>query len=342
MDLVVTASGMVTPVGFNAASSLSAMRAGIRSVREANIWDKETGTYLSAGKVDLPHWSNRLEKLADLAAPAISECLAEAENTATEEIPLLLGVASQDRRNRWKHLDEQIIGEIEHRLQTQFHPSSKTIPRDRVSGIASLQEAYQLIEELKVPYCILAATDSYLCPKMLRPYIEKRRLLTPRNSNGFSPGEAGTAVLVRKPRVQTEPGVLHILSTSLTQEKATIESTDPLNGEGLTKACKEVFSEGKLTVYDIDYRITDLNGEHYRFKEACIADLRFVRDPKEKLYDLWHPIEYLGDIGSAIGPCALAVALHASQKGYAVGTTALLHFGNDNGERAAAIVKYIK
>ncbi len=68
--------------------------------------------------------------------------------------------------------------------------------------------------------------------------------------------------------------------------------------------------------------------------------MRFERKPKEKLFDLWHPIEFIGEVGSAIGPCVLGLALHASQKEYGAGPTVLLHFGNDDGERAAAIVRY--
>jgi 3-oxoacyl-[acyl-carrier-protein] synthase-1 len=55
---------------------------------------------------------------------------------------------------------------------------------------------------------------------------------------------------------------------------------------------------------------------------------------------LWHPIEYIGDVGAAIGPIVLGVALHASQKGYGIGPTVLCTFANDNGERAATVVNF--
>ncbi len=66
--------------------------------------------------------------------------------------------------------------------------------------------------------------------------------------------------------------------------------------------------------------------------------MRYQRKPKPKLFDLWHPIEHIGDVGAAIGPLVLGVALHAGQKGYGIGPTVLCTFGNDNGERAAAVV----
>ena len=42
------------------------MRSGIRNVSEANLWDAETGEYLTAGKVALPQWWVGIGKLADL------------------------------------------------------------------------------------------------------------------------------------------------------------------------------------------------------------------------------------------------------------------------------------
>src|SRR5262245_44906347 len=114
--LAVKASGMVTAVGFNAPASLAAMRAGIRNVNEANLWDKYSGTYLAAGKVPLPQWWVGLGKLADLAAPAILECLEAAKPVPARNIPVLLGVAPPARPFRFPGLDEQVLPEIEHRL----------------------------------------------------------------------------------------------------------------------------------------------------------------------------------------------------------------------------------
>ena len=106
VNLSVKACGMVTAVGFNAPASLAAMRAGIRSVDETNLWDAESGEYLAAGRVLLPHWWIGLGKLAELVAPAILECLSAAKPVKAEDIPIFLGVATQDRPHRWEKLDE--------------------------------------------------------------------------------------------------------------------------------------------------------------------------------------------------------------------------------------------
>lgn len=339
IPMSIKASGMVTAVGFNSASNCAGMRAAIRNVNETNLWDAESGTYLSAGRVLLPHWWVGLGKLAELVAPAINECLDAAKPIPATSIPVLLGVSSSDRPFRFIGLDEQILGEIEHRLGFQLHLASHVIPRDHVSVVVALREARQLISSQQVPCCIVAAVDSLVQQDLVEYYLDKHRILTPMNSNGFSPGEAGSAVLVA-PAGGSPAGELEVLGTGIAREKATIESEEPLRGDGLTQAIGETFNEAGLTIQDMHYRITDLNGEHYKFKEMALAMIRYERKPKPKLFDLWHPIEYIGDVGAAIGPIVLAVALHASQKGYGIGPTVLCTFGNDSGERAAVVVNF--
>jgi 3-oxoacyl-[acyl-carrier-protein] synthase-1 len=331
---------MVTAVGFNAPASLAAMRAGIRNVNETNLWDAEVpGTYLAAGKVPLPQWWVGLGKLADLAAPPILECLESAKPIQAQAIPVLLGVAHPNRPFRFPDLDTGILPEIEHRLGFRLHPASHTIARDHVGVVVAIGKAAELIASNKAPCVILAAVDSLLDQDLVEHYLEKRRLLTPNNSNGFSVGEAGSAVLVT-PAGASPNGELQILGTSLGREKATIESEEPLRGDGLSRLVRDALREAGLTIQDVQYRITDLNGEHYKFKEMVLAMGRFARKPTVKLFDLWHPIEYIGDVGAAIGPIVLAVGLHAGQKAYGNGPTVLCTLGNDDGERAAVVATY--
>ena len=86
------------------------------------------------------------------------------------------------------------------------------------------------------------------------------------------------------------------------------------------------------------YRLTDLSGEHYKFKEAAFVAGRLNSGERDVPLDLWHPIEYLGEIGAAILPCLLAQAMHAAREQYAPGPLALCHVGSDTGERAALVV----
>lgn len=331
---------MVTSVGFNAPASLAAIRAGVSGAQEVNLWDYEAGEYLSGNKVALPQWWDGIEKLADLVAPAIRECLVAAEPVYPDQIPIILGVATLDRPHRNSALDGQILDEVSHRLETALHPNSIVLPRGQVSAVVGLKLCQHILSEQRVPYCIVAGVDSFLNWDLKDTYLGQRRLLTANNSNGFIPGEAGAAVLV-EPVSDIVKGRLNILGIGMAQESATIDSEHPMRGDGMAEAIGKALDNAGLTIFDASYRITDLNGEHYKFKEATLAATRFEHGQiRKELFDLWHPIEYIGEVGAAIGPSVFAIALHAGRKGYAPGPIALCHFSNDDGERAAALVGY--
>jgi 3-oxoacyl-[acyl-carrier-protein] synthase I len=336
----IAAAGMVTAIGFNASATCAALRAGIRNVCQTNLWDAETGSFLSAGRVALPQWWVGVGKMADLIAPAIQECLEAAPpRIAATNIPILLVVPSASRPHRFPQLETALANEIEYRLSIRLHPDSVVIPGDRVGTVLALRHAIELLANTSAPCVIIAAVDSLIVPELKEYYRSQRRLLTPNNSNGFCLGEAGSAVLVVRPDVEKRE-LIDVLGMGTALESACVESDKPLRAEGLAAAIREAYAEAALTHDDVDYRISDANGEHYKFKEIALAMMRFDRKPKPRLFDLWHPIEYIGDVGTAVGPIVLGWALHASRHGYAIGPRVLCTFGNDDGARAAAVLSY--
>jgi 3-oxoacyl-[acyl-carrier-protein] synthase I len=336
--LAIKASGMVTAVGFNSPSSCAAIRAGIRGVNESHLWDAESGVHLGVGKVYLPHWWDSLSKLADLVAPAIQECVKAAAPVPGENIPIFLGVSTPTRRARPADLEQHILAELQERFSFRLHPRSEVIARAHISVAIGLQKVARCFSQEQLAFCIVAGVDSLIDQELANFYLSQRRLLTPKNSNGFVLGEAGSAVLVS---IASGPeSRLEVLGIGVAREKAPIESEEPLRGGGLIEAVGHAIHNAGLSFDDLQYRITDLNGEHYKFKEMVFLMLRCERKVKPKLFDLWHPIEYIGDVGAAIGPIVMGVTLHASEKAYGVGPTVLCTFGNDDGERAAIVARF--
>jgi 3-oxoacyl-[acyl-carrier-protein] synthase-1 len=336
--LAITASGLITCGGFSTAASLAAIRAGLRTVQVTWVWDAESGTFLPAGKVELPQWSPGLDTLADLAAAAILQCIEAAHPLRGRDLPVLLGIASPDRPHRLQGLETQLLPEVEHRLGFRLHPASRLIARGHAAIAVGIYQAHELLNAQQVPGVVVAGVDSLLGKQLTDHYLQERRLLTPFNSNGFTVGEAGSAVLV-VPADSAGSGALHVLGMGMAREEATITSDKPLRAEGLTRAIRGALKEANLTIQEVDYRIADLNGEHYKFKEMALAMGRFPRKPTPRQLELWHPIEYIGDIGAAIGPAIAAVAVDAACNDYAVGPTVLCTFSNDGGERAALVLR---
>lgn len=343
MPISIIAAGMVTAVGFNYPTSSAAIRAGIKGFRQVNLWDATAGEYLMGAKVDLPQWWEGVGKLAELVAPAIWECLEEAKPTAPQSIPILLGIAPPDRPYRIPRLDEEILDDVEWRLQLPHHPLSAIFPTGNVSGLDALFEARRIIAAGLASFCVVAGVDSFLQQNVARAYMDQSRIMTKSNSNGFFPGEAGCAVLIG-PIGSGKNGELRVLGMGFGSEAATVASDLPLRATGQVESIRGALEESGIPIVRIGYRNTDVNGEHYKFKEAMLSQGRLLRP---KLEDgrsgltLWHAAECVGEIGAAHVPCALAMSLCAGQKEFAPGTRCLLHFSGDGSQRAACVTEFL-
>jgi 3-oxoacyl-[acyl-carrier-protein] synthase-1 len=328
---------MVTGVGLSAPASCAAIRCAIDGFAETRFMDKG-GEWIIGCQVPLDQpWRGRA-KLVKMAVPAIRECLAGIKQTPTERIPLLLCVAEKDRPGRIDGLDDLLLPEIQKELGLKFHPKSCTIPLGQVGVAEALLMARRLIEgDTVAPYCVIAGGDSLLVAATLAVYEEKDRVLTSQNSDGFIPGEAGVAVLVGRPVTSARPQLL-CLGIGLGREPNTIDSEEPLRADGLVQAIKAAMADSGRTLADCDYRLTDLCGGQYGFKEASLGLMRSFH-VKKKRFELWHPADCIGAVGAAIGPMVLAVAEAAGRKDYAPGPGVLCHFSWDNPDRASLILR---
>jgi 3-oxoacyl-[acyl-carrier-protein] synthase-1 len=141
-------------------------------------------------------------------------------------------------------------------------------------------------------------------------------------------------VLVGQP--SADPAHFVCTGIGTAKETAHVGAEEPLRGEGMTQAIKLALAEAGYQMHDIDYRISDVSGEQYYFKEAALGLNRVLRKRKVD-FELWHPAECIGEVGAASGPVCVAIARMAALKAYAPGPAALLHFSNDDGLRLAVV-----
>ncbi|GJH29935.1 hypothetical protein [Caballeronia novacaledonica] len=335
--IFVSCPGMCTAAGFNASASCAAMMAGISGVKEANLWDWESGSLINAARVELPQWWFGVPTLATLAASAIDESMKRARVADPEAVPVLLCIAEPSRPGRLDTIEADMFDELQARLGHALHPLSRLVALGQAGGVVALEHARAILADGSAPHCMVAGVDSYLDQTTLDVFMQRRRVMTPANSNGFIPGEASAAVLLSA----SENGPsLQVMGLGTGHETATIDSDEPLQGKGLEQVIRRALSDAGIEIYDTQYRMTDLNGEHYKFKESTLVQPRLLHRSHEALFDLWHPIEWLGEIGAAIVPCALGLQLYASTRDMAPGPTCLGFFGTDSGERGAYVARY--
>jgi len=327
--------GLVTSVGLSAPAACAAIRAALTNHTETHFVDA-AGDRVIAAQVPLDQpWRGRA-KLVRMLELAIMDCLAPVQ-VESGTLPLLLCVAEESRPGRLKGLDEEILPAVSAQLGMEFHPTlSSVIPHGRVGVAAALQHARMLLHDRALHAVLIGATDSLVTAETIATLELEGRLLTPSNSNGLVPGEAAGAVLVT--RTAAPPASLTCHGLGFATERATVWNDAPLRADGLTEAIRKALAEAGCSLHDLDYRLTDNSGEQYYFKEAALALSRMLRQRKES-FDIWHPADSVGETGAAIGAIALAVALTAGIKGYALGPGALFHAGTDDGRRASVVLR---
>jgi 3-oxoacyl-[acyl-carrier-protein] synthase I len=334
--IAVLKTALVTSVGLTAPATCAALRAKVTNPTETRVIDSN-GEWILAHQVALDQPWRGLTKLAKMAAMVIEEALEDSPKEAWRSIPLLLCVAEPDRPGRFDGLDDQLFLDIQRELGALFAPQSAIVAHGRVSVAVALAQARRLLSDGQCTHVLIAATDSLLNGPTLSHYERADRILTASNSNGFMPGEGAGALLMGPDDRRS----MQLLCTGIgfAREAAYHDSGEPLRAEGLAQAIKIALSDAGCEMHHMDFRITDLSGEHYYFKEAALALSRTLRQRKEE-FDLWHPAECTGEQGAVAGIALVALADAACRKAYSKGPNILTHMANDAGQRAALSLQY--
>jgi len=334
--MAVTGIGLVTSIGLDAPATCAALRAGIANPSASHkIFDGDRPLAMHRVPLERP-WSGRARHVK-LLAPAVRQCL-EPNDEAPQDVPLILCVAEPERAGRCSGLESHLIAELQAELGMRFCAErSGIVARGRVGVLVALLRARELLADAAVPEVIIAAVDSLLGSRTLEALFAQQRLLTESNSNGFIAGEGGGALRIA--RARGAEGELACIGLGYGEEDAVLRSGKPLRAEGLSTAIRASLAEAKLAIHDLDFRIADVSGEQFFFKEAAIALGRLLR-VRKPAFDLWHPSDGTGETGAVAGIAMIALAAMACAKGYAPGHRMLLHASADGAARAAAIFQY--
>jgi 3-oxoacyl-[acyl-carrier-protein] synthase-1 len=334
--LDIVSIGMATAVGLDANSACAAMRAHLDGFQETRFVGPRGG-WLIGAPVPLPrNWVGE-KRMAHLAAAAICEAF-EALPDARGQTALILCLAEEDRHGRPAPDGARLLQRIAEIVECPPHGRSRIVNHGRPSGHVALEQARRILASGAASYVMIAGVDSYLTAESVAHYLADKRLLTPDNPNGFIPGEAAAAVLcTRSPRSQSRGFGLSGLG--LTREQAFIYNKEdlPLRGDGMTSAYRAALQESGMGMNGVGYRIADLIGEQYWFKQSALASLRLLRG-RHDFQDIWSPGESLGNVGAAAVPMMIGMAFMAARKGYAAGNPVLIEASNDSGACGAAIL----
>jgi 3-oxoacyl-[acyl-carrier-protein] synthase-1 len=336
MNLHIVSTGMVTAVGLDAPSSCAAMRARLDGFQETRFLGLDSN-WLVGAPVPLPrNWIGQ-KRMVRLAAGAVMDALAAAPG-AEADLVLILCLAEDTRPGRPVTDPETFLRDLAAIVGLPARTRTQLIAYGRPSGFAALDRASKLLADGAAGHVLILGVDSYLTVASVTHYLAARRLLGPDNANGFIPGEAAAAVLVGS------TGALRLAGLGLAREPAFIyngrgeDGTHlPLRGDGMTTAYKAALDAANVDLAHIEYRIGDLVGEQYFFKQSTLASLRLERG-RTAFQDFWSPGENLGNVGAAVVPVMIGMALAAAVKGYAPGSPVLIEASGDDGACGAAVL----
>lgn len=332
LALDILSTGMVTAVGLDAPSACAAMRAKLDGFQETRFLGSG-GDWLVGAPVPLPRNFIGEKRLAHMAAAAILEAfdpVPEARGAAA----LILCLAEEDRPGCLAPDAARLAARIAEVTGIASPHRTRIVAHGRPSGHVALDQARHILAKGAAPFVMICGVDSYLATLTIAHYQAASRLLAPDNPNGFIPGEAAAAILCAPPG---PGGALRLTGLGLARERAFIYNPAdlPLRADGMVSAYRRALAEAGIAMNALGYRIADLIGEQYFFKQTALTSLRLLRG-HHGFQDLWSPAESLGNIGSPVVPLMIGMAIAANRKSYAAGDSVLVEASSDAGACAAA------
>lgn len=334
----ISACGMVCPVGLHAGSACAAFRAGISAFGELPFHDRQNQPVIGASVPSSGLDSRRRHRLAEMLALAVEDALRDRPKTDWSAVPLLVGLAELGRPGDADDMAPTLLADVQALLDIRFHRElSAALPFGHVSGFVGLRLARELAASGRASSSVVCGVDSYLNVASLDWLDELGRLKTKDNTDGVIPGEAAAAVLVE---LDSQAGGAELVGLGFSVETAGVLSDDALLGIGLADAARTALGEAGWGFHEIDFRLSDVTGENYGFKEHALAHARLMRVVRLADHPLWHPADSIGDTGAAAGIVQLVMASIAWGRGYAPGARAACFTGSVAGQRATAMLRF--
>jgi 3-oxoacyl-[acyl-carrier-protein] synthase-1 len=334
----VAATAARTPVGLCAASTASAVRAGLAAHQEHPFFVDEVGEPATLS----------YDTMLPPEAPVTARCQELLRSTLVQ---LSLTVVPQGVLHRVLVVvslpesgpvpdDAEQIRSLVANCFGAYETAIHLVIEGHAGGAVAFGIAARALESAQAEVAIVAGVDSYCDPETVHALDERGELKSEENRNGFIPGEAAGACLLAGSQflrnLRLGPKA-RLRAVSVATEPAPDGSDQVCVGMGLSAA---FLSLAPLNEHDgllISDKICDLNGVRYRSEELTYTILRtqhLVQDTAE----ITHPADCWGDVGAASIPLYVVLATEAWAKSYASGPRAALWAGSLNGRRGVILL----
>lgn len=329
----------VTPVGLTAATTAASVRAGIRRVSEHPRYRDREGEPFMVGMVPGIEMPAALDRMAALGSVAIEHVGRALPSLKTATVPVFIGVREPTYRfaaDRARALARSLRSTLDRFCRTRV----STVAGGNAAGLHALGLAKGEVEGGRARFSIALGVDSHLDPEFLEWLDNEGRYKSAANVHGFTPGEAGAAVVVTQ--VQTARAfdlpVLARIDGFGCAFEPTAQNGEPCFGERLASAWYLALAETIANKRIVADQLCDLTGEYGRAEEFAYLTQRVPATVFRDITDYLTTAAATGDVGAASGPLMVALACQAARRGYNTGPLALLWAASDGGQRAACVL----
>ncbi|MER8447173.1 hypothetical protein NKH52_28720 [Mesorhizobium sp. M1066] len=336
--MYIAGCGAVTAAGLDSRQTLAAIRANLSAVEVQGFFNLGLSQVVS--RIPAHHELRKTHAawLINMASRAIGEALRT--GTVGSEATAILLTPPESFRDHPAYADIPVSGFLAAVIGAtgnRFHSASRAIDGGAAATLSLLDQAVELLERQDVGQVLLGGVDSLINDADLSRLSQTGRLKGPDNPQGLVPGEAAAFVrLTLEPKGKAAIQAA-ILGVGTAQEGDSVLSDRFSQGRAMLGALRDAVIGSSRSEPDINFIVSNGNGERYSGWETMIAHPRFYRTRREILPTAYHAMT-VGDIGAAGGALALVLAADSFLNDYAPGPTAICEVASEGGLRAAAVL----
>ncbi|MCE3603001.1 hypothetical protein LXA47_05210 [Massilia sp. P8910] len=344
-SMVVASAGLCCSLGYHLDAAVCAMRANMDHFRESGFFNGASDPIRAASLPDDIFGQDRLQLWIEYAIRDCARHLHEPHSLLDSARTALIVLAPESGRPHASQTDYADMAQAAmSALRAECLPAGGVdapavtlIAQGRSGLTATLLLAARYLAAAEAEQVLLIGVDSYLNAADINDYLAEGRLLVPGNSNGFLPGEAAAALLLR-PALSESTG-LHVKGAAMADEAGRQDGSVPSRAQGLTQAVRSACEQAGVLPSALSFRLGDQNGEQFYAREAADAFTRVMFGEHE--LTLLTLADKIGEVGAATGPAMLAwMWREMAHPTLSPGNVGVVHLANDDGQRSAVVLQY--
>jgi 3-oxoacyl-[acyl-carrier-protein] synthase-1 len=291
----------------------------------------------------LPPRSQGVDRLAPVLRKLVAPLLARVTTLGRPRVAVVLALAERFAETGRCHgavrrLEEAIASEAK---SAGADVSLQIEPRGHAGLAFALPAVGAALASGRLDAALVGGVDTYYEAEAMDELSAQHRIFDGKNLEGFIPGEGGAFLLLARGDVARKagwPAVARLEAAAVAEEPAALDLELPITACALTAALRSLCDPLEAARRTVDYWLCDLTHEPDRVREWMLTFARATAgvSAPEATAELLSP--FLGDLGAATLPTALAIAAEGFTRGDPAGRTCIACASSPGPARGAVLI----